>query len=214
MKRTMSRIVVGVCLFTLMGVCATVALPLQELDLLNAGDALITYDQQSGLDWLDVAATAGFSWSDIENDVGGWMSLGFRHAHPMEVFGFMENAGFVSFGPGLSLDADDQTGSAYMALTSRTGTDYQSGMVDYCPLFPSDGHDIWLVQYGSDPNRPWYGYMTLSHLPDTASQSYVGHYLVRPHAVPDICKTCFLLVLSMSGIVAISRTRQAGVVAS
>lgn len=61
------------------------ATPLEELDLATPGDALITRDADTGLDWLDVSATSGLSFNDIISNVGGWTSLGFRHATATEV---------------------------------------------------------------------------------------------------------------------------------
>lgn len=60
---------------------------LLELDLLTAGDGLVTRDTETGLDWLDLTATLNLSYNDIEADLGGWISLGFRHATGLEACG-------------------------------------------------------------------------------------------------------------------------------
>lgn len=51
-----------------------------ELDLLAAGDGLITLDTDTGLQWLDVTATTGLSVNQVLGGVGGWTDLGFRYA--------------------------------------------------------------------------------------------------------------------------------------
>ncbi len=58
---------------------------LLEVDLIDPGDGLLTRDTDAGLDWLDVSSTSGLSFNDIVADVGGWASLGFRHATGTEL---------------------------------------------------------------------------------------------------------------------------------
>jgi hypothetical protein len=58
---------------------------LVEQDLSAPGDALLTLDDVSGLRWLDLSETVGLSMDDIVADVGGWSSMGFRHATAAEV---------------------------------------------------------------------------------------------------------------------------------
>lgn len=60
---------------------------LVEQDLSIGGDGLLTLDDQTGLQWLDVDQTLGVSPVDILADVGGWISLGFRYASGAEVCG-------------------------------------------------------------------------------------------------------------------------------
>lgn len=80
------------------------------LDLEVPGDNLIKRDTETGLDWLDLAATsvalgeAGISVNDILADAGGWISQGFRYATSAEICGFFEHLGLVPTPcPGLEL---------------------------------------------------------------------------------------------------------------
>src|SRR5262245_16004882 len=66
---------------------ASASASLIALDLFTAGDGLITRDTETGLDWLDLPATVNLSYNDVEADVGGWVSLGFRHATGSQVCG-------------------------------------------------------------------------------------------------------------------------------
>ena len=70
---------------TSVSIVSAAATALTELDLISAGDGLLTRDSDSGLDWLDVSATSGLSFNGIVADVGGWASLGFRHATATEL---------------------------------------------------------------------------------------------------------------------------------
>jgi hypothetical protein len=68
----------AIALLFLLAMPASAALV--EQDLFSTGDALLTLDDVSGLRWLDLTETTGLSMDDIVADVGGWSSMGFRHA--------------------------------------------------------------------------------------------------------------------------------------
>ena len=55
------------------------------VDLMSAGDQLLTRDTRTGLDWLDLTATLGLSVGDITDDAGGWASRGFVYASTPQV---------------------------------------------------------------------------------------------------------------------------------
>lgn len=87
-------ITVGLSRAVLLSMISLLALPasadLIEQDLFAAGDALLTLDDVSGLRWLDLTETTGISMDDIEADVGGWASRGFRHASTSEIYDLFE----------------------------------------------------------------------------------------------------------------------------
>ncbi len=58
---------------------------LLEVDLNTPGDALVTRDTDTGLDWLDLTESIGLSFDQVEADVGGFISDGWRHATGAEV---------------------------------------------------------------------------------------------------------------------------------
>lgn len=68
---------------------------LLEGDLESAGDARITYDSDTNLQWLDLTETLGDSWNDVEASVFV-TDLGFRHATADEVEELFLNAGFLT----------------------------------------------------------------------------------------------------------------------
>lgn len=66
--------------------CMTTQSALVERDWFEAGDAGITYDTASGLEWLDLTYTAGLSYSDITQQLaGGTQYEGFRIATEQEI---------------------------------------------------------------------------------------------------------------------------------
>ncbi len=60
---------------------------LLEVDLNTPGDALVTRDTDTGLDWLDLTESTNLSFDQVEGDVGGFISDGWRHATAAEVCG-------------------------------------------------------------------------------------------------------------------------------
>jgi len=68
---------------------------LLEVDLGAPGDARVTRDTETGLDWLDLELTVGRSVDEIERGVGGWVADGWRHANANEVCGLLSTFGFA-----------------------------------------------------------------------------------------------------------------------
>ena len=58
---------------------------LVEVDLNTPGDALVTRDTDTGLDWLDLTESTNLSFDQVEADVGGFIADGWRHATGAEV---------------------------------------------------------------------------------------------------------------------------------
>lgn len=58
---------------------------LTEVDLVDVGDGLVTRDDVTGLDWLDLTETMSLSFDDILCGAGGWVAGGWRHANGQEV---------------------------------------------------------------------------------------------------------------------------------
>lgn len=68
---------------------------LESRDLLAAGDGLVTYDSDTGFEWLDLTPTTGLSLQDLVTGAGGWYDLGFAHASATEVQSLWEHAGIT-----------------------------------------------------------------------------------------------------------------------
>ena len=72
--------------------CAALALAtspaaaeLVPVDLFAPGDELSSYDTATGLEWLDLRQTVGYSFLDIAAGQGGWGAAGWRPATTDEV---------------------------------------------------------------------------------------------------------------------------------
>jgi hypothetical protein len=67
------------------------------MDLYTAGDKLITWDQNTGLYWLDLTVTQNLSYNDVfaQTSAGGSL-YGFRYATVAQVDGLQTSAGLPS----------------------------------------------------------------------------------------------------------------------
>ncbi len=59
--------------------------PLLQIHLNTPGDVLVTRDTDTGLDWLDLTESTNLSFDQVEADMGGFISDGWRHATGAEV---------------------------------------------------------------------------------------------------------------------------------
>lgn len=66
-----------------------------EADL-DPGDGLLTQDTDTGLVWLDVTATIGLSYDEVEAGAGDWIARGFRHASFAEICDLLVTEGIPS----------------------------------------------------------------------------------------------------------------------
>ncbi len=80
---------------------------LSEADLLAPGDNLLTFDDETCLEWLDLTETDGMSFDEVMEDMEGFIDLGFRYATLSEVEGLFAAANIVDlFGTPTSTDSD------------------------------------------------------------------------------------------------------------
>lgn len=66
------KIIIGVLAFLLTTNAHSIIIDLDERDYLVAGDGLITYDKSTGLEWLDLTFTAGYSMLETEANASIW----------------------------------------------------------------------------------------------------------------------------------------------
>ena len=52
-----------------------------------------TLDTSTGLEWLDIDQSLGFSWQEVELGVGGFLDDEWRHATLSEICGVLVNGG-------------------------------------------------------------------------------------------------------------------------
>jgi hypothetical protein len=76
-----------------------------------------TEDSATGLKWLDLTATMGYSVNDILGGAGGFRDAGYRHATVAEVYQLFEHGGIVDFSPGISMGNNE----AVIGLQSLLG---------------------------------------------------------------------------------------------
>ncbi|MEZ6318102.1 MAG: hypothetical protein R3B49_05005 [Phycisphaerales bacterium] len=86
-------------------VCLAALAPLASADLTSrdwaaSGDGLLTFDADSGLEWLDWEYTNNRSYADVSSQLGaGGEFEGFRYATEDEMRGLYEHAGAVYIDP-------------------------------------------------------------------------------------------------------------------
>jgi|GEM_PF-826960 len=111
---------------------------LLERDLLSNGDSLLTFDENTGLEWLDLSATTDLSPDEVIAGSGEFTTaLGFRYATFAEIESLFAAAGIVDLlGTPTSTNGD----SVFDNLTdlhSLMGVTVSSGGID--PLFAANG---------------------------------------------------------------------------
>jgi hypothetical protein len=98
---------------------------LEQIDLHQPGDGLVTRDWETGLHWLDVARTAGLSYEETVTGAGSWAARGWRHATTDELCHlFIANAPEAVEGPCpgalLPPDPDENPTPAHTELRTLT----------------------------------------------------------------------------------------------
>lgn len=84
-----------ICIFLIFTPSANAALI--ERDLFTANDARLTYDTNSGLEWLNLTETLGQSYDAVVGGYGGFISMGFRYAAVEEVRSLYNNVSISQY---------------------------------------------------------------------------------------------------------------------
>lgn len=128
-------IVAGMLVLWSISVSAAVIENLSERDWLN-GDSALTYDESTGLEWLDLDLTSGMSLNQI--DSSGILNI-FRWATPWEVESLLD-AALVGFGDRSSNNLDDNNDAMkWINYLGMTGGEQE--------LRWSQGYTFWKDQY-------------------------------------------------------------------
>lgn len=179
---------------------------LVEMDLATSGDAFITLDTDTNLEWLDLTLTTGHSFDSVMNGYGGFIDLGFRYAIRNDIVSLYNSAGIT---PGLH-----QTGIYYsntsniINLLGRTyGNDTVNG---------SEG----MFKATGDPDDVARIYIRVNHYADSADISSIptidtwasnqplsgeGIFLVRDYNPVPIPTGIWLLGSGLVGLIGIRR---------
>lgn len=181
---------------------------LLEIDLVSgSGDAGLTRDTATGLDWLDLDRTDNLSIPLVEAGAGDWTALGFRVATISEVLDLHAQFGLVStFGEPRSLLIE----MAPRALEFRAflgcseivclapdrldDTTFSRALARGDTERPSAPDFIWVatikIFLGDDPLSAMIGY---GQIPEDSLELGTSVYLVRDVAEPSLASMLVLL---------------------
>lgn len=211
--------------------CATFQSAVVDAGIISANDPLfgvgaITVDTSTGFEWLDLSLTANISAATMNTRLSDSLDplkiAGFRRATLAEVQSFFTNAGITGayddtnrqslFAPADGLldllgaltvvqffDGREIRGSTGMTATPFLG-----------PGTPQPVTTVTLVVNDNTAN-PSVGTSTgrigLGGIPNTADETFIGHFLVRSNVVPE--PSALLLSSIGLGCVALCRRRRA-----
>jgi hypothetical protein len=148
----------GILLGLVLGIMSTepADASLVPVDLLSAGDSLITEDTTTGIQWLDLTVTNGVSYDAVVAGAGGWANLGFRVATQTQVDSLYRHAGIdarPSFPGGTAVsDLLGLMGCTRGCATSQSGSG-ATGLVDLEPFDPNAALKMFVDTF-PDPQDP------------------------------------------------------------
>ena len=215
----------GVSLLLLISSQANAAL--LERDLFTAGDGLLTYDSDTGFEWLDITATVGLSYSEALASQYV-TSMSFRFANQEELAQLYDDAGGSgdyliprnSNGDFNGVPVTEHYNSAMLLISLLGCTSYIVGQAcDY------DDQDWHIGYYGAQVvggtqsaaavnafnNSPTYGNAgaiwldAAESIPNRTTADF-GSYLVRVSPVP-IPATVWLFGTAMIGLLRFSKRK-------
>ena len=170
---------------------------LQETDLAEPGDHLVTHDTATGLDWLDVPQTAGLSYDDIRGGAGGWIQSGWRSATEDEICRLFHDSLDPVFD---AADCANQVVhwpswaglTAVMSLLGTTFADESAGVATRASFDDGQSRDnvgsmaIWVDYLASFPNVDFWASIAVNSSDPGAGHVNVGHLLVRDGSPPHL----------------------------
>ena len=183
-----------------------------EFDLRIDGDKLLTRDTQTGLEWLDLPATANLSVNDVLGGAGGFILDGFGYATEEQVRELWTNAGIPSFNTNSTTPGADLAGRvpenyapivALMGLIGCTGncppggTDFTIGKAALNELV-IDGAQSPFIEVFDGNGRAIVGSDVCCAGFDSKQPS-AGNWLVRPFIVPEPATT-IVFIVSLAGL--------------
>ncbi len=194
------------CFLLMLWASCVIALPLpSHAGLVDLGG--VTRDTATGMDWLDVSETAGYSFDQVVANEGGWYSQGWIYATEHQVRALLEHY-VAPLAVGFSTDAAAVSILDLLSVTAllsdpyhmRTYALYDDSARAPYSLFVGRA-DIDVVQTtGYTPYVTWVmsNDMQLTH----SASRFVGSFLVRPATVPE--PASLLLIFTALAVLAAS----------
>lgn len=216
------KINLGVLAFVLTTNTYSSILDLEEVDYLAAGDGLITYDKSTGLEWLDLTVTQGFSMLEVEANASIWVD-GWQWATIAQMQTMFDHASDYN-------NSFEEPLIAYPIadILGPTVTNVQPGeyITKYALGFSREFlFDTQLYEYGYDygtarikgginldTSDPWYPYLpfplcddpcatfTLTGWRESDTDPNYGAWLVREASVVPEPSILVLIGLGLAGI--------------
>ena len=189
---------------------------LLEVDLNTPGDALVTRDTDTSLDWLDLTESTDLSFDQVEADVGGFIADGWRHAAGPEVCDLYQKMGAVLVpcpdGSLLIPPGDPTIPFALLGVTFDSGVQIilQAGMYDDADIVTTTvGLGTVFIAGAGTGGISVFDNEVPSDEPDLFGLSSTGHFLVRPSPVAmpigPYSRAALLILLALTGLVMVRR---------
>ena len=221
------KIILGVLAFVLATNVHSTIIDLVEKDYLTASDGLITYDKSTGLEWLDLTFTAGFSMLDVEANASIWAD-GWQWAtiDQMEtMFGHASNYINSYEEPLIAYPLAELLGPTYTVIRpgeyiTKHAMGFSRNFLFDTELY-EDGYDYStaIIKGGInlDPSDSWYPYLPFPLCDsedcadwrnpgwkETDMNTNYGAWLVRDTVVP-IPPAVWLFCSGLVGLIGIAR---------
>lgn len=215
--RSTSRFASAVLSSAILLLCGTARAELIPIDLISAGDQLITRDTATGLDWLDLTATLNLSVQELRGGAGSWLASGFHFASSEQVRALFLNSdpGNVEINTGLNPTSPGNLVGAQRLLNlmgvthpGPSGNDFDilgNGIAGVGE--PGAGFAHFAV-YGTNWEATvGYFFVPDGVAPTTFKDAEVGSFLVRVSAVPEVSQV-WLFALGLAGVALGTRVRR------
>lgn len=179
-------------------------------DLATQGDALLTRDTLTGLEWLDVTATQGQSVDAVLAGFGDYTgSYGFRHATRDEMETLWSNFGLI-----VQYSASDQVqrdlAANFVATLGETQANNRHTITyGFYDLQLNGNWRVSQVHAGINSADAYTNYSVTAQPTDT-SLAGVGHYLVRESTASVSVPGTGVILLGGMGLLGITQRRKQG----
>lgn len=196
MKKLLSSACIGLCLI---GTTSLAQAAIIGADLNTVGDQLLTKDTSTGLEWLDITATAGIDY--LAADLTVYVTAqGFRHATQAEVATLLASFGITTYGTSAANLLPVQTALSFMGNLGALDNHFLQALYEISPTTMA-GNILQINPFSTSTT----GFANLVQgAPILKSTTYGGYtglgvYLVRTTVVPEP-STLALFAIALVGL--------------